>query len=70
MSMATIFAETQQLPHIPRVVQELIESFRNEDVDVDELSSKVALDQSLTAKVLRLANSAHYGVSRTIATPP
>lgn len=69
MSMATIFAETQQLPHIPRVVQELIESFRNEDVDVDELSSKVALDQSLTAKVLRLANSAHYGVSRTIANP-
>jgi len=69
MSMATIFAESQQLPHIPRVVQELIESFRNEDVDVDDISSKVALDQSLTAKVLRLANSAHYGVSRTISNP-
>lgn len=69
MNMASIFAESQQLPHIPKVVQELIESFRDEDVDVDEVSGKVAMDQALTAKVLRLANSAHYGVSRTIANP-
>ena len=67
MNMATIFNQSQDLPHIPRVVQELIESFQNEDVDVDELSSKVSLDQVLTAKVLRLANSAHYGVPRTVA---
>lgn len=69
MNMASIFSESQQLPHIPKVVQELIESFRNEDVDVEEISSKVAMDQALTAKVLRLANSAHYGVSRTVANP-
>lgn len=69
MNMANIFAESHQLPHIPRVVQELIESFRDEDVNVDDISSKVSMDQSLTAKVLRLANSAHYGVSRTISNP-
>lgn len=69
MNMASIFAESQTLPHIPRVVQELIESFRDEDVDIDEISGKVAMDQALTAKVLRLANSAHYGVSRTVSTP-
>ena len=69
MSMANIFAESQALPHIPRVVQELIESFRNEDANVDDISNKVALDQALTAKVLRLANSAHYGVSRTVSNP-
>lgn len=69
MNMASIFAETQTLPHIPKVVQELIESFKDDDVDVDDVSAKVALDQALTAKVLRLANSAHYGVSRTIANP-
>lgn len=69
MSMATIFAESHQLPHIPKVVQELIDSFRDEDVNVDDISKKVSLDQSLTAKVLRAANSAHYGVSRTISNP-
>ncbi len=69
MNMASIFAESHHLPHIPRVVQELILSFQDDDVDVDAISGKVALDQSLTAKVLRMANSAHYGVSRTIANP-
>ena len=67
MNMASIFEQTQQLPHIPRVVQELMQSFQNDDVDVDEISSKVAMDQALTAKVLRLANSAHYGASRSVA---
>ena len=68
MPMSVIFSESQQLPHIPKVVQELIESFRDENADFDAISAKVALDQTLTAKVLRLANSAHYGVSRTIAS--
>ena len=67
MNMASIFEETQQLPHIPRVVQELMQSFQDENVDVDEISNKVAMDQALTAKVLRLANSAHYGASRSVA---
>lgn len=67
MNMALIFEKTQQLPHIPRVVQELIESFQDEDVNIDEISNKVSMDQTLTAKVLRLANSAHYGASRSIA---
>jgi HD-like signal output (HDOD) protein len=67
MKMATIFEQTQQLPHIPRVVQELMQSFQDEDIDVDKISKKVAMDQALTAKVLRLANSAHYGASRSVA---
>jgi HD-like signal output (HDOD) protein len=69
MNMATIFAESQQLPHIPKVVQELIESFRDDNANADDISRKVALDQALTAKVLRLANSAHYGLSRTVSNP-
>lgn len=69
MNMAAIFAESKQLPHIPKVVQELIETFRDENANIDQISKKVALDQALTAKVLRLANSAHYGLSRTIAKP-
>jgi HD-like signal output (HDOD) protein len=67
MKMASIFEQTQELPHIPRVVQELMQSFQDDDIDVDEISKKVAMDQALTAKVLRLANSAHYGASRSIA---
>jgi len=71
MNMASIFAETKQLPHIPKVVQELMESFRGDEhsLDIDDISGKVAKDQSLTAKVLRLANSAHFGMPRTVSNP-
>ena len=64
-----LFEKTHQLPTIPRVVQELIDSFNHEDdIDIFALARKVALDQVLTAKVLRLANSAYYGVQRRIGS--
>lgn len=68
MSMNAIFAESVSLPHIPKVVQELIVSFQDENIDIDKLSDKVSKDQSLTAKVLRCANSAHYGMPRTVGS--
>ena len=68
MNVENLFAEISNLPNIPKVVQELIESFKKEDVNSEELASKIAMDQVLSAKVLRMANSAHFGVSRTIAS--
>lgn len=68
MNLAELFDTPQALPSAPGVVQELIDSFQNEDVSFQEISRKIAADQVLTAKLLRLANSAHYHASRTIAT--
>ena len=68
MNLATLFEQTQNLPNIPKVVQELIETFNQEDFDMDAIASKISMDPVLTAKVLRLANSAHYGVSRSVAS--
>lgn len=58
----------QKLPNIPKVVQELIESFGNENINNDEIANKISSDQVLTAKVLRAANSAHYGGNRKVST--
>ncbi len=68
MNLASLFEQTHNLPNIPKVVQELIDTFNQEDFDMDEIANKISLDPVLTAKVLRLANSAHYGVSRTVAS--
>ncbi len=68
MNLASLFEQTHNLPNIPKVVQELIETFSQEDFDMDEIASKIGMDPVLTAKVLRLANSAHYGVSRSVAS--
>ena len=68
MEVAQFFEEISNLPNIPKVVQELIESFNDEDVDTLVLAGKIAMDQTLTAKVLRMANSVYYGPSRTVTT--
>ena len=68
MQISELFEQTHKLPNIPKVVQELIDTFNQEDVDMEVIAEKIAMDPVLTAKVLRLANSAHYGVSKTVAT--
>jgi HD-like signal output (HDOD) protein len=68
MNLASLFEQTHNLPNIPKVVQELISTFNQEEFDMDEIANKISLDPVLTAKVLRLANSAHYGVSRSVAS--
>ena len=68
MNLSDLFDHGQNLPNIPKVVQELIETFNQADFDMDEIAKKISLDPVLTAKVLRLANCAHYGVSRTISS--
>lgn len=68
MKLEEVFEQTHKLPTIPKVVQELIDSFSNDDIDIDTIAKKIAQDQVITAKVLRLANSAHFGASRQIGS--
>lgn len=68
MKLDALFQQTQSLPTIPKVVQELIDTFNNEDVSIEEITRKLTADQVLSAKLLRLANSAYYHVSRTVGT--
>ena len=56
------------MPNIPKVVQELIQSFGDENVDSGEVAAKLSKDQAMTAKVLRMANSSKYGGHRTVGS--
>ncbi|MBV1775425.1 HDOD domain-containing protein [Burkholderiaceae bacterium DAT-1] len=55
-----------RMPMVPKVVQELIVGFDNDSLDVDEVIDKVSHDQVLSAKVLRLANSARISGGRPV----
>jgi HD-like signal output (HDOD) protein len=68
MELKSLLDQPNKLPTIPRVTQQLIESFSSEDVTIDEIVSHLAADPALSAKLLRLANSAYFHVSRTIGT--
>lgn len=61
-------ARVRDLPALPVVVTEVIRITRDPDSSVFELTEVLARDQALTARVLRLANSALFGFPRRIAT--
>jgi putative nucleotidyltransferase with HDIG domain len=58
----------EDLPSLPAVVMELLSSIDQEDVDISVLAKKVAHDQALTAKTLRLANSSLYSLQVKVTT--
>lgn len=66
MKVDALFQQSHVLPSIPKVVQELIQSFSDENINLSKVGDKIAMDQVITAKVLRLANSARYGLPRKV----
>jgi HD-like signal output (HDOD) protein len=71
MLMPTInilLSQTQNLPNIPEVVRELIQTFNQAEPDLLLIANKVSKDPVISAKLLRLANSARFGCSREVAS--
>jgi len=63
-----LISNAQHMPNIPKVVQELIKSFGEDNVDSCEVAEKLSKDQAMTAKVLRMANSSKYGGHRNVGS--
>jgi len=57
-----------ELPTIPRVVQQVIAALRDPDADSRRIAGALSQDPILSAKVLRVANSAHYGSQRSMTS--
>jgi len=58
----------QELPALPAVVLELIQSLGDARVSAEQLAVKISHDQAIAAKTLRLANSSFYGLARQISS--
>ena len=67
-SIAALLSETQNLPNIPEVVRDLIQTLNEKEPDVLQIAKQINKDPVISAKVLRVANSARFGSSRQIAT--
>lgn len=68
MTLEALLHNQNALPSAPKVIEELIGSFDNPAVSVDDIARKLSTDPVLSAKLLRLANSAYYHVSRSIGS--
>lgn len=60
--------QVEDLPTLPTVVTRLVTLVDDSETSADDLNAVITQDPSLTAKVLKLVNSAFYGFSREIST--
>ena len=63
-----LLAALRDLPPLPSVVLELVESLGHEELSATQYSAKISRDQALAAKTLRLANSSFYGRGRQVSS--
>ncbi|GGP93823.1 HDOD domain-containing protein [Shewanella ulleungensis] len=68
MPSAELLKRVDELPRLPKAVSELLDAVNNEDSSIKSISAKVAQDPLISARVLRLANSAHFGRSREVGS--
>jgi putative nucleotidyltransferase with HDIG domain len=63
-----VVGSLHDLPSLPAVVMELLNSIDQDDVDMTVLAKKLSHDQALTAKTLCLANSSLFGLQVKVTT--
>lgn len=68
MQLRELLAQPQHLPTIPALVQNLIDSFAQEDASFGEIARLISTDPGLSAKLLRFANSAYFRAASGIGS--
>ncbi len=65
---ARIISSLGQIPTLPSVVTKTMEVINSPNSSAEDAARFIEKDVALTSKVLRLANSAFYGIPRTISS--
>jgi putative nucleotidyltransferase with HDIG domain len=68
VSLEEIVQAVQDLPSLPQVVLRVMELTEEPDSTAQDINRELSQDQGLTARVLKLANSAFYNFPRRIAS--
>ncbi|HOQ09616.1 MAG TPA: HDOD domain-containing protein [Syntrophomonadaceae bacterium] len=68
ISLENIVQAVNDLPSLPQVVLRVMELTEDPDSTAQDINEVLTQDQGMTARVLKLANSAFYGFPRRIAT--
>lgn len=68
LTLHNLIHRVDALPEVPQVAFRVIQLLNIPDTAVSQLAELIGADQALTAKLLRLCNSAYYGLSRTVTT--
>lgn len=68
MQINQLFEQIHNVPRVPEIVRTLITQLDNPQTNFDEIAKNVEKEQIISLKVLRLVNSAHFGLSKKVGT--
>ncbi|MDH4099276.1 MAG: HDOD domain-containing protein [Nitrospirota bacterium] len=68
VTLEALVKDTRDIPALPIIVTKILSLIDSADSSVRQVSDLVMTDQSLVAKILKMANSAYYGRSKEITT--
>jgi HD-like signal output (HDOD) protein/CheY-like chemotaxis protein len=57
------------LPSLPSLYSEIVEALQDPEAGVEEIGNIIVKDVAMTAKILKLVNSAFFGLGNAIANP-
>lgn len=63
-----LLRDVEAILPMPHVIEKVMTMTQDPDVSVSDLQRVITLDQALTANVLKLCNSAYYGLPRTVGS--
>ncbi|MDB6036958.1 MAG: hypothetical protein JWM99_799, partial [Verrucomicrobiales bacterium] len=66
-AIRTIVARLTRVPSIPSLYLEIVEKLQSADVMLEEIGTLISRDMGMTANILKLVNSAFFGMPRRIS---
>lgn len=63
-----IYGKISHLPTLPEMIQKVVSMVQDEKTSARDLSNLISYDQAISSRLLRIANSAYYGLSRGVST--
>lgn len=67
--LATLAARIETLPSLPSLYTEVVACLQSAEVSMADVGRVIAQDIAMTAKILKLVNSAFFGLGRPISCP-
>ncbi len=65
---STLIAKIQSMPTLPTIALRVIEATSNPDSSANDLMKIISPDVSITTKILKIANSPFYGLTREVSS--
>jgi len=66
-AVKTLVARINKLPTLPSTYQRLVECLKSSTAGMDDVARIISLDPSMSARLLKVVNSAYFGLAKPVA---